>query len=124
MRTCCWSSSTESKNGAYVGTNFSMVQKKTSHRTERREPRLLPRRGSPVEKAEGELLMKLRVPSLKIKRLGGFCLLVEKQLSAFGMLMERSEDGISITKAFTQPEARRVAITCGQKRNEKFRGRE
>jgi hypothetical protein len=101
-----------------------MVQKKTSHRTERREPRLLPRRGSPVEKAEGELLMKLRVPSLKIKRLGGFCLLVEKQLSAFGVLMERSEDSISITKAFTQPEARRVAITCGQKRNGKFRGRE
>ena len=77
-----------------------MVQKKTSHRTERRKPRLLPRRDSPVEKAEGELLMKLRVPSLKIKRLGGFCLLVEKQLSAFGTLMERSEDNISITKAF------------------------
>ena len=31
-----------------------------------------------VEKVEGELLMKLRVPSLlRIKRLGGFCLLAE-----------------------------------------------
>ena len=56
--------------------------------------------------------MKLRVPSLEIKRLGGFGLLDEKGLSVFGMLMKGLGSGDSImVNAFNWREAHRVAVT-------------
>jgi hypothetical protein len=82
---------------------------KRKSRIEFYKPHLTPRLDSPVEKVEGELLMKLRVPSLEIKRLGGFGLFDEKGVSAFGMLIKGSGD--SIVNAFNWAEARRVAVT-------------
>jgi len=90
MRTCCWSSSTESKNGVYVGIISGTIKNKRKTLKRASEPHLLPRLDSPVEKVVGVLLMKLLVPSLEIKRLSGFGLLDEKGLSAFGMLIEGS----------------------------------
>jgi hypothetical protein len=62
---------------------------KRKPRIELHEPHQLPRPDSPVEMVEGELLMRVLVPSLEIRRLGGFGLLDEKGLAAFVMLIER-----------------------------------
>lgn len=53
-----------SKYGAYIGFNVRHVPKNT----EICKHHLLPRQGSPVEKAEGEQLMRWCVPSLENKR--------------------------------------------------------
>ena len=58
--------------------------------------------------------MRVLVPSLEIRRSGGFGLLDEKGLAAFVMLIERSGDGVMV-KTFNWPEAHRVAVTCSQK---------
>jgi hypothetical protein len=47
-----------------LALNSDMFQRKTGIC----EHHLLPRLGSPVEKAEGELLMRRRVPSLELRR--------------------------------------------------------
>jgi hypothetical protein len=78
MRTCCCRSSTESKYGAYIGFNLRHVPKNTGIC----EHHLLPRLGSPVEKAEGEQLMRRCVPSLENKRAVIFDLNEEKSLTA------------------------------------------
>jgi hypothetical protein len=78
MRTCCCRSSTESKYGTYIGFNLRDVPKNTDISGHH----LLPRLGSPVEKAaEGEQLMKWCVPSLEGKRAVIF---EEKSLTASG----------------------------------------
>ena len=90
---------------------------KKKSRIELHEPHLIPRLDSPVVKVEGGLLMKLRVPSLEIKSLGGFGLPDEKGLSVFGMLMKGSGDSIMMN-TFNWREARRVAVTWPEQEQE------
>jgi len=97
MRTCCCRSSTESKYGAYKCPNFRHVSTKAGIC----EHRLLPRLGSPVEREEGELLMRRRVPSLENERAVAFGLYEEeKNLTALRMLIEvegRKWEGMIVT---------------------------
>jgi len=74
------------------------------------EHHLLPRLGSPVEKGEGEQLMRRRVPSLKNKRAVIFGLHEEESLTALGCrLKEESANGILKVRSASRRNHVRIA---------------
>lgn len=97
-----------SRNMVPTCPDFRLVSKKAG--IKQCEHRLLPRQGFLVEKAEGELLMKPREPSLD----NVTAVMVYKSLTGFGMLMKVGSGNIIMMNALIKSEARCVVVTCGQ----------